>query len=217
MLVYTNIFENEASTMATLLVIESSPRSSSISSSLTGEYVTGWQAKHPGGTILRHNVATQPVPFVSEAWIGAAYTPVEQRTPEQREALAVSDRLIGEIEAADTIVIAAPMHNFSISAPLKAWLDQIVRVGRSFSYGPEGPKGLLDSAKQVIVVTARGGAYAGNSPYAFLDQQEPYLRTVLGFIGLTNVQFVHAENQSRGAELAQLGVQTGSEALLALV
>jgi FMN-dependent NADH-azoreductase len=203
--------------MATLLVVESSPRSTSVSSSLTREYVAQWQQKNPGGTIIRHNVALDPVPFVTEGWIGAAYTAPDRLTPEQRQVLALSDKFIDELQAADTILIAAPMHNFGISAPLKAWIDQVIRAGRTFAYTPEGPKGLVNPGKQVIVVTARGGAYSGNSPYGFLDQQEPYLRTVLGFIGLTNVTFVHAENQARGPQEAELGAKVGSDALLALV
>jgi FMN-dependent NADH-azoreductase len=203
--------------MANLLLIESSPLSTSVSSALTREYVAQWQRKNPGGTITRHNVSTESVPYVTEAWVGAAHTPVADRTGEHKHSLALSDQYIAELEAADTIIIAAPMHNFSIPAALKAWFDQVVRAGRTFAYTAEGPKGLLDSARQVIVIASRGGAYAGDSPYAFLDQQEPYLRTVLGFIGLTNVKFVYAENQGRGPEAAQMGIKTGSEALLALV
>ena len=124
--------------------------------------------------------------------------------------------MIDEVEAADTIVLAVPMHNFGVSAQLKAWIDQIVRIGRTFSYTAQGPQGLLAENKKVIVVVARGGAYSGESPYAFLDQQEPYLRTVLGFVGLKNVQFVYAENQSRGEEAAEQGIKAGIESVLAL-
>lgn len=202
--------------MANLLVIESSPRSASVSGSVAKEYVTEWQRKHPAAKVVRRNVAASPAPFVTEQWIAAAYTPVESRTVEQKRILAVSDTLINELEAADTIVLAVPMHNFGVSAQLKAWIDQVVRVGRTFSYTAQGPQGLLDENKKVVVIVARGGAYSGESPYAFLDQQEPYLRTVLGFIGLKNVQFVYAENQSRGAEAAEKGIKAGIQAALAL-
>ncbi|HLH37389.1 MAG TPA: NAD(P)H-dependent oxidoreductase [Alloacidobacterium sp.] len=202
--------------MANLLVVESSPRSASVSSSVAKEYVTEWQRKHPAGKVVRRNVAANPVPFVTEQWIAAAYTPVENRTEEQRQILAMSDALINELEAADTVVLAVPMHNFGISAQLKAWIDQVVRVGRTFTYTAQGPLGLLPENKKVVAIVARGGAYSGESPYAFLDQQEPYLRTILGFIGLKNVQFVYAENQSRGAEAAEQGIKAGIEAALAL-
>lgn len=202
--------------MANLLVIESSPRSASVSGSVAKEYVTEWQRKHPAGKVVRRNVATSPAPFVTEQWIAAAYTPIENRAAEQNKILAVSDTLIDELEAADTIVLAVPMHNFGVSAQLKAWIDQVVRVGRTFSYTAQGPQGLLDENKKVVVIVARGGAYSGESPYAFLDQQEPYLRTVLGFIGLKNVQFVYAENQARGVEAAEQGIKVGIQAALAL-
>jgi len=203
--------------MPTLLVIESSPRSASVSTSLTQKYAAEWQQKNPGGAVVTRNVFAKPASFLSEAWIHAAYTPADSRTPEQKEALQESDTYIAEIVAADTIVIGAPMHNFAVSAPLKAWIDQIVRVGVTFSVGPDGYKGLLDPAKKVIVAAASGGAYTGDSPYAFLDQQTPYLKLVLGFVGLTNVHFAFAENQSRGPEAAEAGAKAAAEQVLALV
>jgi FMN-dependent NADH-azoreductase len=202
--------------MANLLFIESSPRAASVSSAVAREYVTKWQHTHPDGTVTRRNVATNPVPHITEAWVAASFTPLENRTPEQKQLLALSDALINELEAADKVVVAVPMHNFGISAHLKTWIDQIVRVGRTFTYTAEGPKGLLNENKKVIVVMARGGAYSGGSPYSFLDQQEPYLRTIFGFIGLKNIEFVYAENQSRGPEAAEQGFKAGIEAVLAL-
>lgn len=202
--------------MANLLVIESSARSASVSSAVAKEYATQWQRKQPAGSVVRRNVFANPVPFVTEAWIGASFTPPENRTPEQTALLALSDTLINELEAADTIVVSTPMHNFGISAPLKTWIDQIVRAGRTFTYTAEGPKGLLTEDKKVIVVLARGGAYSGGSPVAFLDQQEPYIRTIFGFIGLKNVNFVYAENQALGPEAAEQGVKAGIESVLAL-
>ena len=201
--------------MPTLLVIESSPRPASVSTSLTQKFAAEWQQKNPSGKVITRNLFSQPAPLVTEAWIAAAYTPVGHRTAEQKNALAVSDEFIQELIDADTIVIGAPMHNFSISAPLKAWIDQIVRAGRTFSVGEDGYKGLLDAKKKVIVASARGGEYAGD--YAFLDHQTPYLKTILGFIGLTDVHFAVANNQSRGPEAAQAGLEIGTEEVLALV
>lgn len=113
-----------------------------------------------------------------------------------------SDSLIEEIKAAETIVIGAPMYNFAVSSLLKGWIDQIVRIGKTFSYGANGPRGLLEN-KQVIVITARGGAYEKGTPREKYDFQEPWLRHILGFIGLTDVKFIHAENQmGEGAGLS---------------
>ena len=119
------------------------------------------------------------------------------------ENLSTSDQLIDELRAADTIVIGAPMYNFSISSPLKAWIDQIVRFGKTFASGPNGPRGLLEM-KKVIVITARGGSYEKGTAREAFDFQEPYLRHILGFIGLTDVTFIHAENQSRDQAAASL-------------
>jgi FMN-dependent NADH-azoreductase len=201
--------------MPTLLVIESSPRSNSASSSLTQKFAAEWQQKNPDGKVIVRNVFTQPAPLVDEAWISAAYTPVGKRTDEQKKALAASDTYVDELIAADTIVIGAPMHNFSVSSPLKAWIDQIIRGGRTFSAGPDGYKGLLDAKKKVIVASARGGEYTGN--YASLDHQAPYLKFILGFIGLTDVHFAYANNQMRGPEASEAGVKAGTEQVLALV
>jgi FMN-dependent NADH-azoreductase len=201
--------------MPTLLVIESSPRSASTSTSLTQKFTAEWKQKNPGGKVITRNVCTNPAPLVDEAWIGAAYTPVANRTEEQKKAIAASDQYVNELIEADTIVIGAPMHNFNISSPLKAWIDQIVRGGRTFSAGADGYKGLLDPKKKVIVAAARGGEYAGE--IAFLDHQTPYLKMILGFIGLTDVTFALANNQLRGPEAAAAGVQAATEQLLALV
>ena len=201
--------------MPTLLVIESSPRPASSSSTLTQKFTAEWQQKNPGGKVITRNVFNQPAPLVGEAWIQAAYTPVNNRSDEQKKALAASDEYIQELVEADTIVIGAPMHNFNVSSPLKAWIDQIVRAGRTFSVSDAGYKGLLDGKKKVIVASARGGEYNGD--YTFLDHQTPYLKLILGFIGLTDVQFAYANNQIRGPEAAEAGLKVATEQVLALV
>src|SRR5580698_9527850 len=117
-------------------------------------------------------------------------------TPAQGTYLSTSDQLIEELRSADTIIIGAPMYNFSISSLLKAWIDQIVRIGKTLGYGPDGPRGLLE-AKEVMIITARGGGYEKGTLTEAFDFQAPYLRHVLGFIGLKNVTFIHAENQLR--------------------
>jgi len=150
------------------------------------------------------------LPHITDEWGGAHLEP-SQLNSAQRNYLSTSDHLIEELQAADTIVIGAPMYNFAIPSPLKAWIDQVVRMGKTFGYGPSGARGLL-SDKKVIVITARGGAYPKGTPAENVDFQEPYLRHILGFIGLTDVTFIHAENQAReeaGPSLASAAEHIG--------
>ncbi len=164
--------------MNTLLIINSSPRSGSVSRRLTSHVAEQWKKRNPDGRVIERDLTANTPPFVSENWIEASYTPDGQRTPEQKQVLAQSDAFIAELMASDVIVIGAPMHNFSISAPLKAWIDQIVRAGKTFSYGENGPKGLIPADKKVLVIVSRGGTYGEGSPPA-ADFQVPYLRHML--------------------------------------
>lgn len=199
--------------MPTLLQLDSSPRSASVSSELTHQFAKAWTAKHPGGTVIHRNTAASALPFVDEALIGAYYTPVDQLTPEQKQHLALSDQLTAELIAADTIVIGLPMWNFGVPASFKAWIDLVARVNKTFRYGANGPEGLLKADTRVIIITARGGYYSGDSPAKAYDQQEPYIRTILGFLGLRDITFIHAENQAR-PDAAPAGKALAVEAIV---
>jgi FMN-dependent NADH-azoreductase len=177
--------------MPTLLHLDSSPLESSITRELTREFVKTWQNSHPEGTVIyRDLAANQPKP-VDTQWIYSAYTPEASRTPEQKATLAPSDELIAELEHADEYVIGVAMHNFSIPSVLKLWIDQIARSGRTFVYAESGPQGLLHG-KKATVLTATGGVYDAGTPASALNFIDPYLKAVLGFIGVTNVKFVTA-------------------------
>jgi FMN-dependent NADH-azoreductase len=143
--------------------------------------------------------------------LSALMTPAKEQT----EAVALADKLIAEVEAADTIVIAAPMYNFTIPSTLKAWLDHIARAGRTFRYTAAGPEGLL-KGKKVFVVESRGGFY-GEGPAKAMDFQEPYLRAMLGFLGLNDVTFIHAEGQAVSAEAAAQGLLKARNAVAELL
>ena len=117
-------------------------------------------------------------------------------TPQQQAYFSISNELIDELLGSDIVVIGSPMHNFTVSWELKAWIDQVVRLGRTIQYGSQGPKGLVHD-KKVIVVTTRGGSYGPGTPRFESDFQEPYLRRILAFIGITDITFVHVENQLR--------------------
>ncbi|MEI9998905.1 MAG: FMN-dependent NADH-azoreductase [Verrucomicrobiota bacterium] len=189
--------------MSKLLVINSSPRGErSLSRRLTNDFVHQWSKRHPDAAILSRDLAAHPVPVVTEAWIIGAFAPPEARTPEANTAIAVSDQLVDELLSADRFVIGVPMYNFNIPATFKAYLDQIVRVGRTFSVGAGGYEGLV-KGKKALFVTSSGGSFPAGTPYAAYNFQEPYLRAVFGFIGITDVQFVVADGQSLGDAAAK--------------
>jgi FMN-dependent NADH-azoreductase len=177
--------------MPTLLQIDSSPSATSLTRELTREFVETWKSAHPDGNVIYRDLTTNPPQPVDALWIGAAYTPPGSRTREQTETLALSEELIGELERADEYVIGVAMHNFSIPAVLKLWIDQVVRSGRTFSYSAQGPKGLLQDKKATVVV-ASGGIYESGTPAAALNHIDPYLQTILRFIGVIDVKFITA-------------------------
>lgn len=175
--------------MPTLLHLDSSPLETSISRELAREFVTTWKTANPDGTVLYRDLAALTPAPISQSWVHAAYTPENARTAEQNALLAPSEELIQELESADEIVIGVPMHNFSIPSALKLWIDQIVRAGRTFSYGANGPKGLLQGRKATLLV-ASGGVYSAGSPAAAMNFVEPYMLAVLNFLGITDVRTV---------------------------
>ena len=178
--------------MTTILRIDSSIKGPfSVSRKLTDKIVARLVAQTPNAKVVERDVA-QALTQIDGAWVGAAYTPAEARTAEQNAALALSDTLIAEIHAADVIVIGAPVYNFGITGPLKNWIDQIARVNETFAYTETGPKGLVTHAPRVIVAYTSGGVPMGSG----YDLATPYIRQVLGFIGITNVEFVSAEGTS---------------------
>ncbi len=187
-----------------LLRIDSSARLNSVSRQLTGRFVEAWQQEHPTGTVVERDLATTNLPHITDEWVQAVHSHPASLTAEQKRVLQISDTLVEELIQADTIVIGAPMYNFAIPAPLKAWIDQVVRVGKTVLFGAAGPEGSL-KGKKVYVVTSRGGAFRPGTPTERFDHQEPYLRHILAFIGLTDVTFIHAENQKPGpqAEIAR--------------
>lgn len=178
--------------MSKLLFVTSSILGENSKSRALGrEFVEAWTRHHPGTRVVERDLVAEAVPHLTGAVVGAAMTPAEQRSPEQAETVSLADRLIEELEAADVVVLAAPMYNFSVPSTVKAWIDHVVRAGRTFRYGANGPEGLL-RGKKVFIVTARGGVYS-QGPGKSMDFHEPYLRHVLGFIGLTDVSFIYAE------------------------
>jgi FMN-dependent NADH-azoreductase len=178
-----------------LLQIDSSARTSSVTRRLTAKFAEEWRKNHPDGVVIQRDLSATVIPLITDDW-NATHLEQSKLTPAQQSYLSTSDELIEELEAADTVVIGAPMYNFTIPSSLKAWIDQIVRLGKTVGYGPNGPQGLL-AKKKVVIITFRGSAYEKGTAREAFDFQEPYLRHVLGFIGLTDVTFIHADNQAR--------------------
>lgn len=208
--------------MPTLLHIDSSPLyGRSVSRELTAAFVTQWKASHPDGRVLERDLNATAIPPITAEWVGAVYTPEQARTPEQRELLSLSDSLLDELEQADEYVIGVPMHNFGVPSVLKLWIDQIARVGRTFSYATGTPKGLLRGKKTTFII-ATGGRYDAQTQMASFNFVEPYLRSVFGFLGVTDATFLTAggtsvlnQGHDRGAFLAPhlQAVQTHAQSL----
>jgi FMN-dependent NADH-azoreductase len=183
---------------------------------MTAEFVTAWKKAHPQGQVIKRDLSALPLPHVTDRWVKARDTAPASLTAEQSKELALSDQLIDELFAADVIVLGSPMYNFNISAALKAWIDLIVRQGRTVDFTVRPPKALL-LGKKLVVITARGGNYASGTPTASFDFQEPYLRHILGAIGLTDVTFIHADRQLYGEEVATASRQEAKQQIDALV
>ena len=199
--------------MSKLLFVSSSILGENSKSRALGlDFIETWKRRHPGTAVVERDLVAETLPHVTGAVLGAALTPAEKRSPEQAETAALADRLIEEIEAADVILLAVPMYNFSVPSTFKAWIDHIVRAGRTFRYGAEGPVGLLQN-KKVFVVASRGGIYSSGAGKS-MDFHEPYLRGVLGFIGLKDVTFIYAEGLNISPETAA-GALDGARATIA--
>ncbi|MEH2458027.1 FMN-dependent NADH-azoreductase [Nostoc sp.] len=184
--------------MVNILHIDSSPRGErSHSRELSKEFVNGWKTAHPGDAIAYRDLGHYPVPHVDEAWIAAAFSPPETHTPELTEAIRISDELVDEFFAADRYVFGVPMYNFNIPSTFKAYIDQIVRINRTVALDAQGFRGLVEG-KKAVVITASGGDYSATSPAAAYNFQEPYLRAIFGFIGLTDIQFINANSMNNG-------------------
>jgi FMN-dependent NADH-azoreductase len=182
--------------MATLLKIDVSPRGEhSISRKLGNRFATEWQSNHVGGEIITRDLATTRIPFLDLTWIAGAFTAPDQHSDEHKASLKISDDFIEELLRADEIVISTPMYNFSTPAVLKAWIDHIVRHGKTFAYSPDGPKGLLSNKKLTILI-ASGSDFAAGSPYESWNFEGPYFQKIFSFIGITDITIVHAGGTS---------------------
>ena len=187
--------------MTKLLVVETSPRGDqSITRTMTRRFVARWLEAHQDGEVVERDLLETDLPFVTAPWLRAYFTPADQHSAEMKEALRLSDELVGEILVADHIVIATPVYNYNVPAALKAWVDHIVRKG--LTLGPDG-SGLV-VGKKATVLLASGGVYTDGSPIRDRDIATQYLRLILGVIGITDVTIV----AGGGAKVVDMGEQT---------
>jgi len=175
-----------------ILNLISSPRGeASVSIKLGNAIIEKLVAANPGSEVTMHNLVNHPFPHLEEAHINSFFTPAESYTPELAQAVKHSDQAIAQVMDADVIVIGAPMYNFTIHSSLKAWIDHVARAQKTFTYTENGPEGLVKGKKMYVAISS-GGIYSEGDykPYDFI---EPYLRAVLGFLGMTDITVYRAE------------------------
>ena len=195
--------------MNILIVSSSANGDRSVSDGLVSRYVEAVRAADPTATVVRRDVGAEPLPHLTSATVAAIKG--EPETEAEREARALSDTLIAEMKAADVIVIASPMYNFGMSSTLKAWFDHVLRAGVTFRYTAEGPEGLLGD-KKAVVIQSRAGAYgADGTPH--MDAQEPHIRILLGFMGITDVRYITAEKLAFGPDAASASIEAAAAEL----
>jgi FMN-dependent NADH-azoreductase len=203
--------------MASILHIDSSPRGDrSKSRKLAKKFIDAWQDLHPDDVITYRDLRQTPVPHVTENWIAASFTAPEALTSEMAELLKFSNELVDEFLAADRCVFSVPMYNFSILSNFKAYIDQVVRVGRTFTEEAGQVKGLA-KGKKVLFITSRGVEFGAGSPYEGWDGQEPALRYAFQYMGVTDIQFIHANGQDMGDEARKRGLDEAQSKIQELV
>ncbi|WP_323141332.1 FMN-dependent NADH-azoreductase [Massilia phyllosphaerae] len=194
-----------------ILQINSSVRgAASESTRVASNIVARLTAANPSAQVTVRDLGANPHPVLDGAALGALFTPADQRSAEQAARVAQDDALIAEAQAADVIVIGAPMYNFSMPVQLKAWFDAVARAGVTFRYTETGPEGLLKN-KKVYVTTARGGIYPADA-----DPQVPQIRMLLNFLGMTENEFIYSSGLAMGPEAAAKGQAEADAAVAAL-
>jgi FMN-dependent NADH-azoreductase len=202
--------------MSAILLVTSSPRgAASHSTRFATELAAKLREANPASTLVVRDLAADPLPHIDPDYSTGIYTPAEARTQRQAEVVAVSDTVVYEVFAADTIILATGFINFGISSTLKSWVDHVARSGKTFAYGAGGPKGLV-TGKKVYIVLASGGIYSEGAAVQ-MDHAIPYLRGVLGFLGMTDVEVIRVEGVGMGPEATAAALDKASARVEALV
>lgn len=196
-----------------ILQINSAARSVGANSTRLANALTArLKEKNPDAVVELRDLAANPHPTLDEAALGAIFTPPDQRTSEQAARVALDDQLIAQVQSADVLVLGVPMYNFGVSIQLKNWIDAIAKAGTTFRYTENGPEGLI-KGKKVFLTLARGGIYRDTPS----DSQVPYLKTVLGFLGITDIECVYAEGLAMGQESADKAFASAEQQIAELI
>ncbi len=190
--------------MSCILHIDSSYNTDrSASRVLSREFIEVWKTFHPEDTVIYRDLGHSPVPYINELHIAAAFSPPETHTPEMKEVLKVSDTLVEEFLTAERYVFGVPMYGFNVPATFKAYVEHLVRPGVTYRVDERGLTGLVNG-KKALFITSRGGDYRSGAPLAACDIQEPYLRIIFGSFGITELQFINANNLVLGDPVQSL-------------
>ena len=202
--------------MTHILHLDSSARGAgSHSRTISGELVAALQAADPSVTVTYRDLGRQALPYVSEPFIYAMYTPAEQRTAEQSEQLALSDELVAELFAADIYVFGIPMYNFTVPGVFKSYIDQVVRAGATFD--PATHSGLLLNKKAITCTAHGGGGYGAGESRGSYNSLDPVVKNIFGFLGVTDIEFIHVNNTARGDDAANGEMAAAREKIKTMV
>ena len=196
--------------MSSILLVTSSPRGDdSLSSKVAHDLANELSARDNGTSVVHRDLGANPIPHLDSVTTSAIRKPAADRSPAEAATADYSDKLVAELMAADTVVIATGLINFNIYSTLKSWIDNVARAGQTFRYTAEGPEGLA-TGKKVYVVLASGGVYS-EGPAAGMNHAVPYLTTVLGFLGMTDVEVIYVEGVAFGPEAAEKAIATAQQ------
>ncbi|MGQ0486398.1 MAG: FMN-dependent NADH-azoreductase [Hyphomicrobiales bacterium] len=184
----------------------------SVTRRLSAALVDQWRKRQPGLKVTYRDLASNPIGHLSGSYLMAQSVDSARHSPELQRDLAESGKALEEFLDADVVVIGAPMYNFSVPSQLKAWIDRIAVQGKTFRYTEKGPEGLA-SGKKVIIVSSRGGFYSKENGLAAIDHQEPYLRAVFGFLGITDIEFIRAEGVNVSPQKKQEAIASAEKAI----
>ncbi|AYD00829.1 FMN-dependent NADH-azoreductase [Neorhizobium sp. NCHU2750] len=196
--------------MSSILLVTSSPRGDeSLSTKIANEFVDKLKAKTPDATVVTHDLGKNPIPHLDTVTTSAIRKPAEARNADEAAAAATSDKLVAELLAADTVVLATGLINFNIYSTLKSWIDNVARAGMTFRYTAEGPQGLA-TGKKVYIVLSAAGIYS-EGPAMVMNHAIPYLKTVLAFMGMTDVEVIYVEGTAFGPEAFDKAIASAKE------